>query len=179
MSPDLLNLSGKTNVISHIFHGLLSMVQQTYKKVLNFLQVGTAIQTIDLIAQGIDNTTMGQTAITDANVPTGSHIKAIRVQYSVGNVGATVIEVGVAFQFRLAGQGSVVPPLAVGGNNQRNQVLKQWHFNLAPNEHRNIDQLIKIPKRFWRMKENMKWELVKDSNASRTESGQYIYKVRF
>ena len=153
-------------------------MERRYKKVLNFLQVGTAVQTIDNLVNGVDSTALGQTTITDGNVPSGSHVKAIRIQYAVGNIGATVIEVGVSLQYRLGGQGTVVPPLSTGGNNQRNQVIKQWHFSLAPNEHRNINELCKIPKKFWRVREAMKWDLVKESNASRSESNQVIYLVK-
>lgn len=155
-------------------------MMKTFKKVLNYGIASTTLIVADAAVVGVDSTALGQTGPGDANVPTGSVIKAIRVQAGFGNQSTTVaMHVGVNMQYQLGGQATVLNPLAQGGSTQRNQVIKSWMFVLAPLEHRNIDVLIKIPKKFQRVREGMQWKLVHDSaGVSRTYATQMIVKVR-
>lgn len=154
------------------------MVTRVFKKQLNILAAGTTLQTNTNIALGVDSVAIGQTSITDANVPTGAKIQAIKVCYSASNLATVGIEVGVVLQYRLSGQSSI-DPLAVGGHAQRNQVLKTWHKGIAQDDSLNINEWIKIPKKFQRLREGMSWTLSASSNSvARTESMMFIYKVK-
>lgn len=151
---------------------------RTFKKQLNFTFVSSAVLTADTIVQGVDSTALGQTTITDGAVPTGSKIKGVLIQLGLSAPATTTVEVGVNFQYLLAGQTTNVDPLAVGGNAQRNQVIKSWHFVIAQDSMANINQFVKIPKQFQRVREQMLWRIVISSSSSREQAHQTIYKVR-
>jgi len=150
----------------------------TFKKVINHLAVGTTLVTNYNIAVGVDSTAMGQTSITDPNVTTGGRIRAIKICTSASNLNTVGIECAVCLQYLLPSQASV-DPLAIGGSNQRNQVLKTWHKGLAQDDSLNINEWVKIPKKFQRLKEGMIWRITISTNGvARTESSMFIYKVR-
>ncbi len=151
---------------------------RTFKKQLNFIFVSSASLTADTLIQGVDSTALGQTTITDAAVPTGSKIKGILIMLGLSAPSTTSVEVGVNLQYLLAGQATNVDPLAVGGNAQRNQVIKSWHFLVAQDSMVNFTQFVKIPRMFQRIRENMLWRLVISSSSSREQGHQSIYKVR-
>ncbi len=140
--------------------------------------MSAATKTDDTIIQGADSTALGQTTITDAIIPTGSKIRGVLLQLGLANPSTTNIEVGVNFQYLVAGQTVSVDPLAVGGNAQRNQVIKSWHFMIAQDTMANINQFVRIPKQFQRIRENMVWRIVISSSSSREQAHQTIYKVR-
>ncbi len=153
---------------------------RTYKKVLNFGIASTSALVGSVVIKGVDSLALGQTGVADGDVPTGSKVSGVRVQAGFGNQSTTVaMHVGVNFQYVLGGQANFVDPLVQGGNNQRNQIIKSWMFVLAPQEHKNIDVFIKIPKKFQRIREDTQWGLVHSSaGVSRTYAVQCIYKVK-
>ncbi len=153
---------------------------RTYKKILNYGIASTTALVADNITKGVDSLAIGQTGPSDADVPTGWKIRGVRVQAGFGNQSTTIaMHVGVCIQYRLSGQTATVDPLAQGGHAQRNQVIKSWMFVLAPQEHRNIDTYVKIPKQFQRIKEGMIWTFAHSSaGVTRTYADQLIYKVR-
>lgn len=150
-------------------------VVQSFKKVILHLPVSTAVQTAPDISVGTDSVAAGQTSITDANVPTGSIIKAVRVQVALSNNTANNVVVNMTIQQLHTGQGNV-SPLAVGGNPQRNQVFKQWLIPIATGQEKMVDYLFKIPKKYQRVREGSRWRMVTESNFARFESYQFIYK---
>ncbi len=151
---------------------------RTFKKQLNFTFVSSAVLTADTLVQGVDSTALGQTTITDGAVPTGSKIKGILLMLGLSAPSTTSVEVGVNIQYLLAGQTTNVDPLAVGGNAQRNQVIKSWHYIVAQDSMVNINAFVKIPKQFQRVREQMLWRVVISSSSSREQAHQSIYKVR-
>lgn len=152
---------------------------QTYKKVITNALVSTTVTTAYDLALGVDNTTLGQTSTTDATLPTGAKISGARIQQGIGNLTAGALQVAVTFQYLLANQVNV-PSLNQGGNNQRNQVLKTWHKILAPDEQFNIDTYIRIPRKFQRLREGMRWRVVIESGGfARSEGSIYIVKAKY
>ncbi len=151
---------------------------RTFKKQLNFTFVSSAVLTADTLVQGVDSTALGQTTITDGAVPTGSKIKGILLMLGLSAPSTTSVEVGVNIQYLLAGQTTNVDPLAVGGNAQRNQVIKSWHFIIAQDSMVNINAFVKIPRQFQRVREQMLWRVVISSSSSREQAHESIYKVR-
>ncbi len=96
---------------------------------------------------------------------------------SITNPGTTSVEWGANLQFLLSGQGSNVDPLAVGGHAQRNQVIKSWHGIIAQDSMTNINQYVKIPRGFQRIKEGQLWRIAISASAAREQAHQVIYKV--
>ncbi len=151
---------------------------RVFKKQINFTIVSSAVLTASPICTGVDSVALGQTSITDGNVPTGSIIKGFLISFGIANPSTTNLEVGVNIQFLLSGQATTVNPLAVGGIPQRNQVMHSWHFTVAQDSMVNRLKFVKIPKQFQRIKEGMIWNIAIDANTSREQAIQVIYKVR-
>ncbi len=152
-------------------------VIQSYKKVINEAPASTAAGTNRLFtaANGVDSVAAGQTSPTDPAVPTGSIIKYIEWQLTVGNSTLANVFVHVAIQYLLAGQGNVSPNV-VGGNNQRNQVLFQDMFACQQSQNTNRKYKFKIPKQFQRLREGMFWRMVVQADLLTSSAGQIIYK---
>ncbi len=151
---------------------------RVYKKQLNHTVASSALFTQDNLCVGVDSLALGQTSITDGNVPTGSKIKGFLIMLSITNPGTTSVEWGANLQYLVSGQSSGIDPLAVGGNPQRNQVIRSWHGIIAQDSMTNINVFVKIPRQFQRMKEGMIWRIGISSSAAREQAIQTIYKVR-
>ncbi len=149
----------------------------TYKKVLNFLNASFGAGfTNEQIVSGVDSVAIGQTSNIDGNVPTGSKIKFIELQFSVSNLVSSTAFINCSLQYVLSSQ-STVNPDAVGGNTQRNQVLHQDLFSVGADQNSTHKFKFKIPPKFQRIREGMKWFLVWSTTASVNRSWQAIYKV--
>ncbi len=156
----------------------MSVPIKTYKKVLNFLEAGFGAGfTSETLVNGVDSTALGQTSNIDADVPTGSRVKVILVQFAITNLVSTPCYINCTLQYILSTQ-TVVAPNAVGGNPQRNQVMHQEMFSVGANQNSNHKFAFKIPKGFQRVREGMKWQLVWSTNASINRQHQVIYKVQ-
>ncbi len=154
------------------------MMARTYKKVLNFAAVstGAGVQFDYLLAKGVDSLTLGQSGATDATIPTGSKIQYIEIALADSNIVAAAAFVNLVIQYTLNAQ-SLVPPNAVGGNPQRNQVLHQQLFVMGQNQNSNHLFRFKIPGKFQRIKEGMEWNVSTISTGSHVHAMQVIYKV--
>ncbi len=152
-------------------------VVQSYKKVLNFAPASLGAGKEDhLLVDGKDSTTSGQTGPTDANVPTGSIITSILIQQSYSNLAATARYINTSVQMLLGGQANTVASTAVGGNDQRNQVFHQELFNVGEAQNANRSYLFKVPKKYQRLREGMKWLFTYNADGTHTRSVQVIYK---
>ncbi len=121
---------------------------------------------------------MEQTANTDAKVPTGAVVKYIEVQIAIVNLVATPCYINCSIQYHLGGQ-SFIDPNAVGGHNQRNQVLHQDMYSVGANQNSTHKFRFKIPKKFQRVKEGMDWGLIWSTNVAVNMQMQAIYKVYY
>ncbi len=154
----------------------MAPVTRSYKKVLNFLESGYAAGFREhLLVSGVDNATSGQGSNVDAAVPTGCIVKFIEVQFSVTNVTASNLYVNTTFGYRLSGQ-VAIDPKAVGGNPQRNQILHQSQTGIGTNQNYTRTFKFKIPKKFQRLREGMKWDFTWANNESANVQIQVIYK---
>lgn len=152
-------------------------VVQSYKKVINYAPTSQpAATTLNYIAvTGQDSVAAGQTGVTDTNVPTGSVVKYIEIQYSVTNLVAIASHQFVSIQLQLSGQ-SVVDPQAVGGTAQRNQVHFQLQFNIGKDQNSNHIFRFKVPKKYQRVREGMIWNFAAKGDTVHTGAVQMIYK---
>ncbi len=151
-------------------------VIQSYKKVLNFAEASFAAgSNTETLVQGVDSVAAGQTTATDAQVPTGSIIKYLEIQFPVTNAVDQTAYINCSIQYTLAGQ-TFVNPDAVGGDDQRNQVLHQDLFSVGFNQNSTHKFKFRIPKQFQRVRENMFWILGWSNSNTVNRRVQCIYK---
>ncbi len=151
------------------------VMRRTYKKVINQAPatVGASTQHY-LLAVGVDGLAPDQTSPTDAGVPTGAKLKTIVVQFPIANLLASSLVVHVAIQYALIGQ-TAINANVVGGNPQRNQVIHQFVKSVGQFQNGSIGYVIRIPKRFQRLKESMQWLFTVTTSASAVQTLQAIY----
>ncbi len=153
---------------------------KTFKKVLNFAPSshGAGVIVDNQLCLGTDAIAIGQTTPTDATVPTGSIIESFVVQYGAVNLSAISCFHHYAMQYTIGSQSLFVPPNLVGGNNQRNQVIKQNQHSMGQGQNYNVILRFKIPRKFQRIKEGMRWTFSSVATSAITDSIQVIYTVK-
>ncbi len=151
-------------------------VIQSFKKVINAIPASytAGFQNV-VFAAGVDSVAAGQTSNTDNQVPTGSMIKGVTVQFAAVNLTAVANFVNLTLQYNLASQ-AFVDPMAVGGNHKRNQVLFQKCIAAGDNQNVNFSKYFKIPRQFQRIREGMEWSFTWSNDATISATVQIIYK---
>ncbi len=155
------------------------VITQSFKKVINYAPTSRIGATkIDFeMATGQDSVAAGQTGPVDVNVPTGSIIESIEIQYTIQNVLASAAFCHVAIQRVLPSQSSISPNV-IGGSNQRNQVHWQRVFAVGTQQNVNIIKRFKIPRPYQRVREGARWVFVVLPSANVTDVVQVIYKFK-
>ncbi len=149
---------------------------QSYKKVINIAEASrTTAEQFTRLASGVDSIAAGQTSAIDDDVPTGSHIKLIEIQWSPVNLVNVALHLNWSIQLIHSGQSNVDPRL-VGGNPQRNQVFRQGLISMGQSQNQNVKVKFKIPKGFQRMREGDEWRFVYIGTQVYNDSLQIIYK---
>ncbi len=155
---------------------MVRQVIQSFKKVLNNAETTQPITAVTKqLVLGEDSIAAGQTGPTDPGVPTGSVIKFILIQYSCMNLVNVSNTHHWCIQLLHSGQ-TIVPPDAVGGNPQRNQVFVQGHMNMGQSQNNNRTIKFKIPRKFQRVREGDSWNFTSKSTQVYTDAMQTIYK---
>ncbi len=129
----------------------------------------------ELLVDGKDSVAAGQTSATDAEVPTGSIVKFIEIQFACSNLVSVACYVNCTIQYSLATQNTINPD-AVGGNAQRNQVLHQDLFVVGADQNSTHKFRFKIPKKYQRVREGVAWKLTWANSATVNRKVQVIYK---
>lgn len=152
-------------------------VIQSYKKVLNFAPAShaAAANAIFTLTNGVDSIAAGQTSVGDGNIPTGSLLKFIEIQFSAVNLVNIASFMHLTVQQVRSGQ-TAIPGNAVGGDPQRNQVHLQEMLSLAQSQNNNRKIRIKIPKKFQRVREGDRWQFTVTCDTIWTDAVQVIYK---
>ncbi len=151
---------------------------KTYKKVINVVPASYAAGFSNIIfAVGKDSITMGQTSNTDGDVPTGSIIEYVEVQFCAVNLVAAACFINFSLQYTLSGQNPIDPSI-IGGSPQRNQVLNQGLLCGGLAQNIKLVKKYKLPKKFQRLREGMKWTFNWDTSATVSAAAQLIYKVK-
>ncbi len=149
---------------------------RSYKKIINIVEASYATGFTNVVfATGTDSVPAGQSSNIDGAVPTGCILKYIEVSLAINNAIAAPIFIHTSFMYLLSGQ-SATDPRAVGGTGSRNQVLHQSLFSLGQDQNNSRVFRFKIPKRFHRMKEGMKWNFGWSTSGSVNAELQGIYK---
>ncbi len=151
-------------------------VIQSYKKVLYYAGASfTAGFQTEFIAQGVDSVAAGQTGPTDVQVPTGSIIKYVEVQFAANNPSAAAVYLNCTLQYTRSNQ-NMLDPGVVGGHAQRNQVLHMDLFSVGHDQNSTHKFKFKIPKHLQRLQEGMDWGLTWANDATVGRTVQIIYK---
>ncbi len=151
-------------------------VIQSYKKVLNYLPASFGAGNNNIVmVQGKDSLAAGQTGVTDADVPTGSIIKYIEIQFALANNGTSGAFINIAIQYTVSTQ-TPVAANAIGGDEQRNQVLHQRCYQVAPDQNSTAVFRFKVPPKFRRVREGMDWVMNWSTSESMAMAAQVIYK---
>lgn len=151
---------------------------KTYKKVLDFAPTSVIAGRFDHpLAVGVDALAMGQTGPTDANVPTGTRVDEIYVNFMSSNIVGGALFQYISMQYTLTGQTSI-DPRVVGGNPLRNQVMYQDAYSIGINQNANRSFKFKVPRRFQRIKEGMSIILVTNATNTTTKAVQIIYVAK-
>lgn len=155
----------------------MSPVIQSFKKVLNDAPTSRASGAkISLnLVKGVDSSAAGQTGPVDADVPTGSIVKYIEIQFSVTNLVNVSLYMHVSIQQLQSGQSSIIPNV-IGGNPQRNQVFFQNMFSVGQTQNSTHIMRFKVPKKFQRVREGTVWQFVYTGDQVYTNAIQVIYK---
>ncbi len=149
---------------------------QSYKKVILVIPASysSGFQNVVFLI-GKDSVAAGQTSKTDGDVPTGSIIKSVTVQFAAVNLTALAGFLNLSLQYNLANQ-AFIDPDTIGGNHIRNQVIHQKLISAGQFQNVNFSKTFKIPRRFQRVQEGKEWSFTWNSNVSVSAMIQIIYK---
>jgi len=151
-------------------------VIQSYKKVLNFGPGSESAGAVhNTLVVGQDSVAAGQTGVEDANVPTGSIVKYIEIQFQITNLVSVSAVCTTAIQMVLNAQ-TAINPKTVGGNPQRNQVMNQRQFMIGKDQNSNHVYKFKVPPKYQRVREGMKWQFSVNCDVVSGQSLLVIYK---
>ncbi len=151
-------------------------VIQSYKKVLNFAPVSQASGSRNIIyATGVDSVAAGQTSPTDSDVPTGSVIRFVTIQMSLGQIVGGAIFAHMSIQ-RLGNSQPAIASNVIGGSPQRNQVFRQMMVSVGENQNMNHTYTFKVPPKFQRLREGDNWLLEITTTGTLVQAFQIIYK---
>ncbi len=147
---------------------------QSYKQVEQIAPASRAAGTrFDLpLSVGVDDWTA---SAGNRNVPTGSIIKEIDIQWSGANLVNIASFLFFSIQLTRAGQ-SPIDPRAQGGNAQRNQIYLTLLKSLGQTQNRDIHIHFKVPKAWQRVREGDNWQFTRECNTIFTEAITVIYK---
>ncbi len=135
----------------------------------------TTVQTFQL-AKGTDNATLGQTSGTDVAIPTGAKIKQFNIMSCWGSISDVSTFLHWSIQLVKTGQ-NVVDPTAVGGDGARNNVMMQGMVCVGEHQNQSVDIKYKVPKKFWRLADDSKWDFVTKCSTNVDTVKQCVYKV--
>jgi len=152
-------------------------MRKTYKKVLNYAEASFAAgQRSEDLIQGQDSLAIGQTTATDASVPSGARVTFVEIQFPVTNATNQTAYINTCLMYTLTGQAAIDPDL-VGGAPLRNQVLHQELFSVGFNQNSTHKFRLKIPKKYQRVRDGMKWRFIWSNSNTVNRRLQIIYKV--
>ncbi len=155
----------------------MGTVIQSFKKVINHALTSRAAGASigHPLVTGVDSVAAGQTGPTDTNVPTGSVIRFVEVQYSWTNLVSVSHIINGMIQFQRSGS-AIVDPILVGGNPNRNQIMNQFMRSVGQNQNGNITIRVKVPSIYQRIREGDVWTLVTNATQVYSDQVQAIFK---
>jgi len=155
----------------------MGQVIQSFKMVVNHAPTSRAAgaSITHRILRGVDSISAGQSGPTDADIPTGSVVKFIELQYSAVNLVTVAMFMHTTVQLKRSGN-ATISPLLVGGNPLRNTIINQSMRNIGKDQNANWVLRLKIPSIYQRIRDGDDWNLVSNASQVYTDAAQFIYK---
>ncbi len=133
--------------------------------------------TATTICKGVDNATLGQSSVTDIDVPTGCKISKFEMWMPKVNLGAgTANFIDWTIQRTNTGQ-AVVNPVTAGGNPLRSNIMLSGVLGLGAGQNNQLHVSFKIPPKFQRIQDSQVWSVVNNNGLAVSTKYQFIYKV--
>ncbi len=127
--------------------------------------------------KGVDAATLGQTGVTDVDVPVGARIEQVEIFMPKVNLGAATANFIVwSIQRTLFGQ-SVLDPITAGGKANRKNILLTGVVGLGAGQNNSLHVKYRIPKKFQRIGDGDVWSLVTNNGLAVSTMYYIIYKV--
>ncbi len=155
--------------------------QGSTRSVKYIVEIGGATEatgtTVATLAQGVDNTTLGQTGVTDTLIPVGSKITLFDIRMpKVNKAAGTANFVHWSLQRTVSGQG-VINPASAGGNPLRKNIMLSGVLGLGPGQNNSGHIRYRVPKRFQRIGDGDAWTLVNNNLLVVDTAYEFVYKV--
>ncbi len=129
------------------------------------------------VAQGKDNTTLGQTSTTDDEIPVGSKIEKFILFMPKVNLGAATANFIVwSLQKTRTGQ-SIQDPILEGGKASRQNIHLTGMLGLGAGQNNSLKVIFRIPKSFQRMADGEVWSIVNNNGLAVSTQYKFLYKV--
>ncbi len=130
-----------------------------------------------VMVNGQDNTTLGQTSVTDVDVPTGAKIASFEIFMPKVNLGAATASF-VTWSIQRTSQGqSVVNPIDAGGNGLRNNIMLTGVIGAGAGQNNQLHVKFKVPPKYQRVGDNQKWQIISNNSLATSAFYYIIYKV--
>ncbi len=139
-------------------------------------QTDTAGLVVTPFGVGTDNTTLGQTGVTDTAIPVGAKITKIEIFMPKVNLATSANFITWTIQRLSTGQ-AVVNPLTAGGNPLRKNILLTGCIGLGDRQNNNLHIKYNVPKKFQRMGDGDNWQIVTENTTAVSAQYVIIYKV--
>ncbi len=127
--------------------------------------------------KGKDDTTLGQTSVTDNNVPVGARITKVEMFMPKVNLTATANFVTWSITRSLSGQ-AVINPVVAGGDPLRKNILLTGVVGLGDGQNNSLHVKWKVPRRFQRVGDGDLWIVVNNNESAVSTFYYFIYTVQ-
>ncbi len=129
------------------------------------------------MASGKDLGVLGQTGVTDAEVPVGAKIVLFDIRMPKVNLGAgTANFIHWSIQRTEVGQ-AIQNPITAGGDPKRTNILLSGVIGLGAGQNNSLHIRYKVPKRYQRIKDGNVWSLVMNNGLAVSAIYEIVYKV--
>ncbi len=129
------------------------------------------------MVKGVDNATLGQSGIADADVPTGCKVAKIEIFMPKVNLGASTANfIHWSIQRTVTGQ-SIISPTGAPGNPLRKNIMLSGVLGLGAGQNNNLHISYKIPPKMQRIADGDVWQVVNNNGLAVSTVYQFIYKV--
>ncbi len=128
------------------------------------------------IGKGVDNATLGQTSVTDIDIPTGSRIESMEIWMPKVNLAGSANFITWTIQHLRQGQG-VINPLTAGGSGNRRNIILTGIVGLGTTQNNNLHIKFRVPKQFQRVADGDSWQIATDNTSAVSALYYIIYKV--
>ncbi len=128
------------------------------------------------VVRALDDEVLGQTSVTDSDVPVGAKVTEIRIRWE----GVSLANVAVIGHWSLQRIDALQPtldPAVAGGDPLFKNIMLSGMKSVGLNQNSSLNIRYKVPKKFWRLADGQRWFFVTNFNNVMTVSKEAIYKV--